>query len=233
MDLLTTGEMGHFLRYSERRRMQFISRMVPASGVSRLLDAGCGTGELSGNLVNRGFNVIALDLGFESIHRAHAKYSKENINIPFVQGDVYRLPYKDGCFDAVVISEILEHLEKPQDALREAARILRPGGHIIVSTPYRESLRFTLCIHCNKKTPITAHLHSFDEKILKTMLNQAGFSVEMMKKYASKYLEYLGFPGFTFFAPYGVWRFIDTVFCGSFSKQSFIVMRARKSTKSG
>ena len=210
--------------------MQLISRMVPKTGVSRVIDAGCGTGELSENLFNRGFDVIALDLGFESIKRAYSKFRKENISFPFIQGDIYRLPYEDSSFDAVVTSEVMEHLEMPQNALKEAARIMRPGGYIIVSTPYRESLRFTLCIHCNKKTPINAHLHSFDEKTMETMLKEAGFSVETVKKYASKYMEYLGLPGLSCFLPYGVWRFTDAFFCRLFGKQSFMVIRARKST---
>jgi len=213
--------------------MQLISRMVPIPGVSKLLDAGCGTGELSENLFNRGFDVIALDLGFESIKRASSRHREENINFPFVQGDLYRLPYEDRSFDAVVTSEIMEHLERPLEALKEAARIVRPGGYIIVSTPCREILRFTLCIHCNKKTPINAHLHSFDEKTMETMLKEAGFSVETVKKYSSKYMEYLGLPGLSCFLPYGVWRFIDAVFCRLFGRQSFMVIRARKGTIEG
>ena len=202
--------------------------MVPKTGVSRVIDAGCGTGELSENLYNRGFDVTALDLGFESIKRAYSKLRKKNIDFPFVQGDFYRLPYEEGSFDAVVASEVIEHLENPGDALKEAARIIRQGGYIIVSTPYRENLRFTLCIHCNKKTPVNAHLHSFDEKIMETMLGEAGFSVEKVNKYASKYMEYLGLPGFSCFLPYGVWRFIDAFFCQLFGKQAFMVIKARK-----
>ena len=76
---------------------------------------------------------------------------------------MYRLPFRGGSFDMVVASEIVEHLENPQGAMLEAARVLRPGGYLVVSTPYRESLKYTLCIHCNKKTPVNAHLHSFDE----------------------------------------------------------------------
>ncbi|HDY90001.1 MAG TPA: class I SAM-dependent methyltransferase [bacterium] len=225
-----TEEMGHFLRYSEKRRMQLISRMVPKTGISRLLDVGCGTAELSENLFNRGLNVIALDLGFDSIKRASMKLRNKNLDFPFVQGDIYRLPYEDNSFDAVVASEILEHLEKPQDALGEVARIVRPGGYFIVSTPYCERLRFTLCIHCNKKTPVNAHLHSFDDKIMENMLKEAGFSIEKKIKYGSKHGENLGIPGFTFFLLHVIWRFMDAFLCGLLGKQSFMVIRARRLT---
>ena len=204
---------------------------MPKIGVSRLLDVGCGTAELSENLFNRGFNVIALDLGFDSIKRAFLKLRKKNLNFSFIQGDIYRLPYEDSSFDAVVASEILEHLEKPQDALKEVARIVRPGGYFIVSTPYCEHLRFTLCIHCNKKTPINAHLHSFDDKIMENVLKKAGFSIEKKIKYGSKHGGNLGIPGFTFFLPYVVWRFIDAFLCSFLGKQSFMVIRAKRLTK--
>ena len=45
-------------------------------------------------------------------------------------------------------------------------RILKPGGALIISTPYKEQLHYSLCIHCNEMTPKNAHLHSFDEKKL-------------------------------------------------------------------
>ena len=222
-----TEEMGHFVMHSERRRLQVISRLLPKAGISRVLDVGCGNGELSEILSNRGLSVTATDLGFDSIHRASSKIIKKNLKIPFVQGDIYRLPYDDHIFDAVVASEIVEHLEKPQDAMLEVARVLRPGGYFICSTPYRERLRYTICIHCNKKTPVNAHLHSFDDKVFGNLLKEAGFSIEKITKFSNRFAEYFGIPGITFKLPYVIWRFIDTFFCGLLGKQSFMVIRAK------
>lgn len=151
--------MVHFLRHSERMRLQVISRSVPRGGVLQVLDVGCGVGELSELLANRG---------------------------------------------------------------------LKPGGCFIVSTPYRERLQYTLCIHCNKKTPVNAHLHSFDDTALVNMLHKAGFSIERVSKISNKITERLGIPGLTFFLPYSIWRFIDGCFCRLFGNQSFIVIRAKR-----
>lgn len=52
-----------------------------------------------------------------------------------VRGDVFRLPFVDGAFDAVVFAEVLEHLEQPADALRELYRVLEPGGQLSITTP--------------------------------------------------------------------------------------------------
>jgi 2-polyprenyl-3-methyl-5-hydroxy-6-metoxy-1,4-benzoquinol methylase len=227
-DMTLTGDMVHFLRHSERRRFQTVARLLPAAGVLRVLDVGCGIGELTEMIAGRRYKTYALDLGFDSIRRASAKFRKININVPFVQGDVYRLPFQDSSFDAVVASEIIEHLDRPQDAIREIARVVRPGGCFVLSTPYRERLRYTICIHCNRKTPVNAHLHSFDEPALQTLLREAGFSIKELKRFSSKALEHFGMPGLTFFIPHAWWLFIDGIFCGIFGKQSFMVVRAQR-----
>ncbi|HUT63092.1 MAG TPA: class I SAM-dependent methyltransferase [Anaerolineae bacterium] len=213
----------------EKRRFCLISRLIPTHGVSRILDMGCGSGWLSEMLHNRGLCVIALDLGFDSIKRASARAQAKRVDIPFVQGDMYRLPLRESTFDAVVVSEVLEHLENPQDALDEIAKILRPGGYIIVSTPYRERIQTTLCIHCNRKTPVNAHLHMFDETILKDMLSKGGFTIQKYIKFVNRQAEYFGMAGFTFFLPYIGWRLIDAIACRLLGRESFIVVRAVRS----
>ena len=225
-DLLMPEEMGHFCRSLESRRFKLISRLVPKTGITRILDAGCGTGWLSEMLHKQGFRVIALNLGFDSIRRASARLRARALNILFLCADIYKLPYNDSSFDAVVISEVIEHLEKPQDALLEIARVIRPEGYVIVSTPYKERIEEMLCIHCNKKTPVNAHLHSFDKTSLESMLNDAGFVLQKCVTFASKPAERLGMAGFTFFLPYTVWRFLDAVACRLLGRESFMAVRA-------
>jgi ubiquinone/menaquinone biosynthesis C-methylase UbiE len=227
--------MGHAFRHSERRRIQLISKMVPGAGVKNVLDIGCGNGELSEILVRRGMNVISTDLGFDSIRRASEKINarlsrrpRQDSPIRFVQGDIYRLPYDDASFDAVVASEIIEHLENPREAFSEVARVLKSGGYFIVATPYMEKLQYTLCIHCNEKTPVNAHLHSFDENALTDMLSGAGLAADGSKKYSSKYAAMFGMAGLTFFLPYAFWRAVDSILCGLLGKQSHIAIKAQR-----
>jgi hypothetical protein len=59
--------------------------------------------------------------------------------------------------------------------LDEMWRVVRPGGRVLISTPYRERIRYVLCIHCNQPTPIHAHLNSFDEHRLASYLRQGRF----------------------------------------------------------
>ncbi len=227
-DMPLPEDLKHFRRYQEKRRYQCVSRLVPKQGVSRVLDVGAGAGWLSEMLVNRGFETNALDLGLDSILRAKKRLERRSITVPFTEGDVYRLPYRSESFDAVVASEILEHLEKPKEALSEIARIVKPGGSIIVSTPYRERIEEILCIHCNRKTPVNAHLHSFDEHTLPELLKATGFTPNRMVKFLNRPAERFGMAGFTGFLPYTAWRTLDAFLCRILGCESFIAVRAER-----
>lgn len=225
-DVPMPEEFGFFRRNQEKRRIEVVSRLVPRSGVRRVLDAGTGPGWLAQMLSGRGFAVSALDLGLDSIHRAARRLRSRSVPASFVLGDLYRLPFDDGCFDAVTASEILEHLDRPPEALAEIARVLRPGGYLIVSSPFRERIEFTLCIHCNRKTPVNAHLHSFDETAMRDLLGGAGFTVERLVRFVNRPAERFGLAGFTGFMPHRMWRVADSLLCGLWGRESFMAARA-------
>lgn len=99
----------------------------PRGGPYRVLDAGAGEGALSDVLHQRGYQVVACDL-----HPARFRTSC----VPCIQADLSAcLPFADRSFDAVVSSEVLEHLENPHHLVRECARVLRPGGVVVLTTP--------------------------------------------------------------------------------------------------
>jgi SAM-dependent methyltransferase len=93
----------------------------------RVLDVPAGQGALAERLRDNGFDVRACDL------------YPELFRVPSIEvrpGDLSgTLPYGDAEFDAVVCLEGLEHIENPHQAIREFARLLVPGGHLVVSTP--------------------------------------------------------------------------------------------------
>ena len=104
-----------------------VLRWFPPGAPGRVLDAGAGEGALSLSLSQRGYLVVACD-------RTPARFRPRDI--PFVQADLHGpLPFAAGSFDAVVSTEVLEHLENPHHVAREFARILRPGGTLVVTTP--------------------------------------------------------------------------------------------------
>ncbi|MBF0625488.1 MAG: methyltransferase domain-containing protein [Magnetococcales bacterium] len=113
----------------------------PPRGLT-LLDLGAGHGDLIA-LFQQEWGVEATALDFH-IERFHLK------DVPIHQGDLNRgpLPFAAASFDLVTASEVLEHLENPRALLREAARVLKPGGIAIFTTPnalnLKSRLRFLL-----------------------------------------------------------------------------------------
>lgn len=123
-----------------------------------------------------------------------------------VLADAHYLPFKTESLEFVIASEILEHLNYPQDAAREMWRVLKKGGKAIVSTPYKEKIRYSLCIHCNRVTPMNAHLHSFDRQALLSMFATAKKSSHL---FGSKVLSLLRAARVFERLPLWMWRLID------------------------
>lgn len=100
---------------------------------ARVLDAGCGEGYGCEILSEAAASVIGVDLEDEVIRRASARYPDAN----FQTANLVKLPFEDGSFDAVVTFQVIEHMHTPQEFLAECARVLAPGGTLILSTPNR------------------------------------------------------------------------------------------------
>lgn len=98
-----------------------------------VLDAGCATGRTTQLLTQRGAATVSLDLGFRLVTYA---YQRCRTTQPLV-GDVLHLPFKDNAFDVVLSSEVIEHTPHPLAAVSEMYRVLKPGGHFVLSTPGR------------------------------------------------------------------------------------------------
>jgi 2-polyprenyl-6-hydroxyphenyl methylase/3-demethylubiquinone-9 3-methyltransferase len=95
-----------------------------------LLDAGCGTGLFSRAAAERGAAVTSMDVG----ERLLAEVAKK-CDTTRVVGDVAAMPFSDGSFDVVICTEVIEHTVEPRAAVRELARVVRPGGLLVVTTP--------------------------------------------------------------------------------------------------
>lgn len=109
----------------------------------RVLDLGCGFGRHAFEAARRGAAVIALDAGPEEVMQVRATLGAmveagelaADHPATAVQGDALALPFPDGTFDRVIASEVLEHIPDDVAAMRELARVLRPGGTMAVTVP--------------------------------------------------------------------------------------------------
>ena len=149
-----------------------VSRMVPVSGIGDLLDLGTGTGRMLTLLGNRVDRAVGLDLSKEML--AIARANLDRAGLPHCQvrlGDLYQLPLPGDSVDIAIMHQVLHYLEDPADALAEAARVLRPGGRLLVVDFGRH----------NVDTLRSEHAHrwlGFDDEQLREWLSAAGLRSE-------------------------------------------------------
>lgn len=125
----------------ERWRRKAV-RYARAAGSDRALDIATGTGDLALALADGGFRqVVGLDFAERMIAAARAK-GQGHAGVAFLIGDAMRLPFADASFDAATVSFGLRNMRDYAGALREMARVLRPGGRLVCLelTPYRKPI---------------------------------------------------------------------------------------------
>ena len=104
-----------------------------AASLGRLLDIGTGTGRLLELLAPRVTSGLGVDASRAMLALARARLARAGLSHCGVRlADMYRLPLPDAAFDTAVVQMVLHHAEDPAAALAEAARVLRPGGLLVV-----------------------------------------------------------------------------------------------------
>jgi 2-polyprenyl-3-methyl-5-hydroxy-6-metoxy-1,4-benzoquinol methylase len=113
-----------------RARYEFAADYVRGR---RVLDIGCGEGYGSAMLSRSAPEVVGVDYSPAAI--SHARQAYQGQNLRFESGDARQLTFSSGAFDAVTCFEVIEHIEDDESLLASVARVLRPGGWLILSTP--------------------------------------------------------------------------------------------------
>jgi 2-polyprenyl-6-hydroxyphenyl methylase/3-demethylubiquinone-9 3-methyltransferase len=137
-----------------------ISELFKDKTTCKILDIGCGGGFLSNRLSLHGHSVTGIDLSEESL--AVAKRHDSTGGVRYVAADAYHLPFEDGAFDVVTAMDFLEHVENPQNVIREVSRVLAPGGVFFFHTFNRNPISGLVIIKFVewfvKNTPKHMHL---------------------------------------------------------------------------
>jgi dolichol-phosphate mannosyltransferase len=110
-------------RYWQRRRHRIATFWV--RGARRILDAGCGSSMIIQSLNN----AIGMDP-----NPAKLRFLRR-LGIPLLRGSAFALPFKDGSFDCVISSQVIEHIHFDEGLFREMWRVLEPGGTLVIGTP--------------------------------------------------------------------------------------------------
>jgi ubiquinone/menaquinone biosynthesis C-methylase UbiE len=132
-----TRQAGHFAAAAAVTRRDLVQRFVdavPADGASAVLDVACGPGIITAALAPLVREIVALDLTQEMLAKARQRCAEAGLtNVIFRDGDATALPFSDGGFDAVVTRLSVHHFQQPQRPLAEMARVLKPGGTLVLA----------------------------------------------------------------------------------------------------
>ena len=140
-----------------------------------LLDMGCGEGRHSiGALLQTSANVIGLDLSFKDLSIANSRLNDFDLSnldtfCTFGVGNINNIPLESASLDAVMCSEVLEHVDSPEESIQELIRVLKPGGVMALSVP--RYLPELICWKLSKdysKTP-GGHIRIFRHNQLKNL----------------------------------------------------------------
>ena len=124
------GHPSYVWRYGQDRRLDLVRSHVPLEG-KRILDIGCGIGAYVQQFRRFTPDVWGIDIEHDRVLIG----SQSSPNLSVAVGE--HLPFKDGSFDMVFLHEVLEHVQDDQQTIREAERVLSPGGHIVIFVPNR------------------------------------------------------------------------------------------------
>jgi SAM-dependent methyltransferase len=143
---------------------------LPWPGPGRVLDFGCGSGTFLQTMAAKGWQVTGLDASGEAVERV-----RETLGLAALEGSLPHPDLRPGSFDVVTMWHSLEHVHRPLAVLREAYRLLVPGGKLIVATPNVAGLPFRVFGRSWFGLDLPRHLTHFAPETLTAMLHAAGF----------------------------------------------------------
>lgn len=126
------GDYATFARYMEPGALEILAGWQIAPG-SRMLDVGCGAGQIAIPAARAGVHVTAVDIATNWIEHARARAAAEGLAVQFEDGDAEQLPYPDASFDVVVSLIGAMFAPRPERVAAELVRVCRPGGRILMA----------------------------------------------------------------------------------------------------
>ena len=174
-----------FSKFLTRARLAQVKKQLGR----KVLDLGCGHGELLEHLAPGVDWVVLVDRSPERRARVEKKLSSQAVHGRFVLADIEqgKIDLPAASFDTVVMAALLEHLEKPEVALREILRLLEPGGKLLLTTPtplggwvhmvtsylgltYREAAEEHVIFYGKPRLISLLELHAFEVQLFKSFL---------------------------------------------------------------
>jgi 2-polyprenyl-3-methyl-5-hydroxy-6-metoxy-1,4-benzoquinol methylase len=164
------------------RRLELVRMLLRRGHARRVVDAGAGAGDLVAALADDGYETVGLEVSKRAVALAGERHPGSTL----IRHSVEELPWpvQQGLFDAVVSLEVIEHLLRPRRLLEGAHRALRPGGMLVLSTPYHglaknlalAGLRFDRHFAVEGD-----HIRFFSDAALRRLAAETGFEVDRIE----------------------------------------------------
>ncbi len=143
------------------------------SPADRVLDLGCGAGDLTAELARVAGSVVGVDVAEAALGRARRRHPE----ITFLRAEIDgELPVQDNGFDVVWSSEVIEHVADTARWLSEIRRVLRPGGRLLLTTPSHGRLKLLVGGLERYSEPLGDHLHLYTARSLRAVLMEFDFA---------------------------------------------------------
>ena len=159
-----------------------LDRLLKATGVTsalRVLDLACGPGIVSDALAHHAAEVVAFDLTPTMLHRATQRCAAAgHTNVRYTLGQAEALPFPDSSFDVAVARSALHHFPAPDRVITEMARVVRPGGRMVLSDVVSAEDPEASTLHNALETlRDPSHVRMLPQSVLCAMLDAAQLEV--------------------------------------------------------
>jgi len=145
-DLITTSGVDHAdwnynpaLSYIMRRRFELVRRLLPARRVHRMLEIGFGSGVFMPDLASRCDELYGIDI-HTHVEEVRAALAERGVAATLSRQDAAHMNFPDTFFDAIVSVSALEFIQNIEEAAREIARVLKPGGLLVGVMPAKSAV---------------------------------------------------------------------------------------------
>ncbi len=167
------------LSWEERRMLDQMAQLAQISPTDRVLDVACGTGTVSFALAPQAREVVGIDISPGMLAKARAIRHHRGIrNVHFVLGQAEHLPFRDEQFDAAVCRLAIHHFPRPELEIREMARVLKPGGRLVIlDTVSSEDEREARLHNALERLRDPSHARMLSQTELIKLIESAGLRV--------------------------------------------------------